>query len=478
MTNSNSQSTNSNSQSNGDINSVDASKMDVRVLSTLIGKSFGVNQDNAGYLQSKYNGYGYSGWSTNNWSGVSKINYPTYGGWQVHRDAASAFKNLAKALEQAYTQLKKSFETLLENWKGAAPDTLKARMENFISSVQTLAHSVGGCSDIHSRQERFFLDLYSTYSNSGLDFYIDPQPDLGYWRFLASSYEMNAWHQIAFEGEWYLWLSPVKWGCAIRARVQWNYYSNSSHTAYKLYTSESAGNASAGSFGSVPKIPTLTNSGGGGTGGGTGGTGGGGSFVNELASLLPSLLLAPMSAMGMLSGLAGGLGKGTAGGNTLAGAQDPTPGAGSDPSASNSPSPGLIGTRVPNKSDLPSATNGFRFPPGWDGRATPTLSTPASGDVTADRATAQRPSDNASPTQGGGMPAMMPPMMGNRGGGGGQENSSSRSGLQKETAPIFTSDKDLPFSDDEWSTIITNLSGPSSNIELPNPNIPYMQRDH
>ncbi len=69
-------------------------------------------------------------------------------------------------------------------------------------------------------------------------------------------------------------------------------------------------------------------------------------------------------------------------------------------------------------------------------------------------------------------------MMGNRGGGGGQENSSSRSGLQKETAPIFTSDKDLPFSDDEWSTIITNLSGPSSNIELPNPNIPYMQRDH
>ncbi len=464
--------------SGGDINSVDAGKLDPRVLATLVGKPVGMCVDLFGFLAWNCDGMGL-GYSMDYSHSKIYANKPAYGGWSVHDTASSAHKNLADAMDKTVADLTSSLNTLMENWQGTPVPKLKSTMEGFISSVQTLAHSVRTASDVHHRQSGFFSDLYSWGGDNimGINFSPGWGNEQSTWRMLPSAHEMNDLHTVYAGGQWYNWLNPAKWALAAAARIYWNNYSGHAHKAYSLYVGDSAGNAAPNSFGSVPQIPKLTSGSGGGSGGGSGA--GGGALGSQLASLLPSLLLAPMSMMGMLSGLAGGLGKGATGaGNSLASAPGLSSDAASDIPGSDSPSSGLVGSRVPNRSGLPDASRGFRFPPGWDGKPTPVSSSPANAELASDRATAQRPSGNANSAQGGGMPGMMPPMMGNRGaGGGGQGNSSSRSALQKETAPIFVSDKGEPFTDDEWSSIIPSLAGAPSNIELANPHMEaYMQQ--
>ena len=357
-------------KSDGDIGSVDGSSLDPRVLATLVGKPIGLSNDNYSFLGWVDNAPQFA-YSFDDSSASNYVGEPIYGGWAVHDNAAAAQKNLADAIDHSVQQLTSSLNTLMDNWQGTPVPHLQSRMEAFISSVQTLAHSVRTSSEIHSRQSRFFSELYSWGENDvwALNFYREPgkASNVGGWRYVNTAYEANQLHSIYAGGQWYNWLNPGKWVVAVAARIKWNNLKGGAHKGYKLYIGDSAGNAAPHSFGSVPQVPKLTNaSGGGGAGGGGAGGGGGngtaGQLARQLAALAPTMLMAPLSAMGMLSGLAGGAGQGGAGGNTLAAAS--VPDAPQDGSASDSPSSAVIGTRAyPIAHVWQAQLVGFVFPP-------------------------------------------------------------------------------------------------------------------
>ncbi|WP_421845730.1 hypothetical protein [Mycobacterium sp.] len=136
------------------------------------------------------------------------IRLPQYGGWTVHDTASSAHKQLADAIDKTVADLTSSLDKLMEQWQGTPIPHIKSSMETFISSVQTLAHSVRTASEIHSRQSQIFKELYS-YSSEKNSYTLQPSgPDVGQWRFVPSAYEMNCLHKIFAGGSWYDWLSP------------------------------------------------------------------------------------------------------------------------------------------------------------------------------------------------------------------------------------------------------------------------------